>query len=405
MEKTPDPETNCPYKNVMNKMKFSFFNRDNDKLNSTMEDTERGIEMNSNVNTNNKKSECPYKAEERKKEEFTEKESKEMKESKSKEAMTTDNKSDDEENAPTGGCPVMNNTKKDPANKHFERYYEIPRFGPFDFMFLMRGMLEDEEYFEKTKKIRHYPRHMKYTLFYQNQEKLQKVHEKEFPMVFFIYDEIKEKGNRMFRRKKYREAVEHYTYAYGLLKWIEFKDKKKQEEFLKKPSLDPILDSDIIEKKVYLDDVKVEEDSYKACVVYLLMNLSYAYMELRHYSEAVDCLDECMEIAEDKVPDLYFRRSQARTYNSNSTEEELEKAFNDIEKAIQLKDDPMYKEHRDILLKIIESRVNEEAENTKKLLTKAKKSYERIKERHINEDEVIYTKNKDAITQYKILKE
>ena len=59
-----------------------------------------------------------------------------------------------------------------------------------------------------------------------------------------------------------------------MLKWIEFKDAKKGEEFLKVPSLDPILDSELKEGKAYLDDVAVEEDSYKACIVFLLMCLS-----------------------------------------------------------------------------------------------------------------------------------
>ena len=161
--------------------------------------------------------------------------------------------SDEEEGNMKGGCPMMSSrVKKDPVNKHFDPHYEIPRFGTFDFIFLMRGSLDEEEYLEKTKKIRSFPRHMKYTLFYQNQEKLKKAHEIEFPRVFFAYDDIKEKGNRLFKRKKFREAIEHYTYAYGLLKWIEFKDKKRQEEFLKKPSLDAILDEDIEEKHVFL---------------------------------------------------------------------------------------------------------------------------------------------------------
>ena len=47
-----------------------------------------------------------------------------------------------------------------------------------------------EEWIQKTEKLRTYPRHLRYTLFYQAQEKLQQVHTKEFPMVFFIYDDI-----------------------------------------------------------------------------------------------------------------------------------------------------------------------------------------------------------------------
>jgi len=213
----------------------------------------------------------------------------------------------------------------------------------------------EEEFFLKTEKLRRIPRHKKYTLFNQRDEKLQKIHEKEFPVVFFAYDDIKEKGNRLFKRGKFREAIQHFSYAYGLLRWIEFKDKKRGQEIITKPSLDPILDDDIDEKIVYMDDVKVEEDSYQACVVYLLKNLGYAYMELRHFSEAIDCFDEALEVAGDRVPDLYFRKSQARTYNKYSKEEDYELAKVDIQKAIELKkDEIIFTEHLEILNKIVE---------------------------------------------------
>lgn len=77
----------------------------------------------------------------------------------------------------------------------------------------MRGLLNKQEYLEKTKKLRSYPRHMKYTLFTQNDEKLQMVRSKEFPMAFFIFDDVKEKGNKLYRKGKMREALDHYFYV------------------------------------------------------------------------------------------------------------------------------------------------------------------------------------------------
>lgn len=58
-------------------------------------------------------------------------------------------------------------------------------------------------------------------------------------------------------------------------------------------------------------------------------------MELRQYTNAIECLDECEELAGNLVPDVYFRRAQARMYNKNSTNEDMEKAKEDIEKAIK----------------------------------------------------------------------
>lgn len=313
---------------------------------------------------------------------------------------------DSDEEQPKGGCPVMNRGKKDPQNKHFEPFFEIPCYGPYDFLFLIRGSLDTEEWLKKTEKLRKYPRYLRNTLFYQAQEKLAKVHEREFPMVFFIYDDIKQKACRLFRRKKYKEAIEHMTYSYGLLKWIQFKDKERQKNFVVKPSLDAILDEDLEEKEVYLDDVKVEEDSYKACKVFLLEIMAYAHMELRQYSCALECLDECAEVAEDKVADVYFRRSQCRTYNKNSTDADLELARNDIEKAIKIKDtENIYKEHKEILEKIIKERNDKRVDNVKRLITKAKAKMMKAKELKLKTEEVFFVSNEDAVKQYKILKE
>jgi hypothetical protein len=54
---------------------------------------------------------------------------------------------------------------------------------------------------------------MKYSLFYQKDEKLQKVRQAEFPRVFFVYDDIKEKAGRFYRKKQYKEAIDYYTYV------------------------------------------------------------------------------------------------------------------------------------------------------------------------------------------------
>ena len=283
-----------------------------------------------------KKGKCPYGFTTSEEEsEFSFDNMKKSKKSKNKEnEEEEDNDSGDE--IPKSGCPVMGNYRGDPLNKDFEPHHEIPLYGPFDFLFFLRGGLSDEEWIEKTKKIRSLPRHLKYTLFYQHQKELKEVHKFEFPRVFFIYDEIRQKGIRYYNRKKYRETLEYLNYAYGLMKWIEFKDIKRQENFLKKPSLDGILDEDINIKSCYMDAPEGQEESFKSCVVYTLEIMAYCFIELRHYTSAISCLDECEKIAGDLVPDVFFRRTQARMYNKNSNESEILKAKADIEKAIKL---------------------------------------------------------------------
>ena len=345
------------------------------------------------------------------------------------------NASDDDsgEEEHFGGCPVMGKGRKDPENKDFEQFYEVPCFGNYDFMFFLRGSLTQEEWIEKTKKIRKYPRHLKYTLFYQNQEKLKEVHKAEFPRVFFIYDDIKQKGIRLYNRKKYREALEHLTYAYGLLRWIEFKDKKRQADFVIKPSLEGILDDEIEEKKCYLDAPDVEEESYKACIVYILETMAYCHIELRQYSYAIECLDECEETCGNLVPDVFFRRAQARMLNKFSTEEDLAKANEDIEKAIKFGEHynaeikkkygeginyykrplelEIYYQTKKKLEKIIEEKLDSKIYNLKRLLGKVHGSKNKAQD-EMTEDEAIFfescflnSDNEDLKRKYKVLKE
>ena len=316
--------TYCPYKKVTNFLGGFFGNnnkssekndsKENPKLSS--EDNEQPkcpFGFTSSKQNKTQKGRCPFGFDSYDKTENNDikKESKNKKKEENEKNESEDDDSGDE--MPTGGCPVMGKGRMDPKNKDFEEFYEIPCFGNYDFIFFLRGGLSQQEWLEKTKKMRKYPRHLKYTLFYQNQEKLKEVHKAEFPRVFFIYDDIKQKGIRLYNRKKYREALEHLNYAYGLLRWIEFKDKKRQAEFIIKPSLDGILDDEIEEKKCYLD----------------------CHMELRQYTNAIECLDECEELAGNLVPDVFFRRAQARMFNKNSTDEDLLKAKSDIEKAIK----------------------------------------------------------------------
>ena len=345
----------------------------------------------------------------------------------SKKDEEDDNDSGDE--IPKGGCPVMGKYRGDPVNKHFEPHYEVPLYGPYDFLFFLRGGLTDEQWIEKTKKIRSLPRHLKYTLFYQHQFELQEVHKYEFPKVFFIYDEIRQKGIRYYNRKKYRETLEYLNYAYGLMKWIEFKDKKRQENFLKKPSLEGILDDDINIKSCYMDSPEGQEESFKSCVVYTLQIMAYCFIELRHYTSAISCLDECESIAGDLVPDVFLRRAQARMYNKNSNESEILKAQSDLEKAIKLAEQfnidlkkeydetsPIYRRIIDLeiyyntqkkLEKIIDDRIDKKVFGIRRIIGKiCDKEHENMKhEEAMLIESLVLSRKEDIGRYYKVLKE
>lgn len=255
--------------------------------------------------------------------------------------------------------------RRDPQNKKFDFSYEIQLYGHNDFIFDMKEQMSKDLFLFKTQKIRAYPFHMKYTLF--QSDEIKALRNKDFAFLYFKFDELKEKGNKMYKRGKFRESIELYIGAYSILKWIDFKDvKKKNYSKVLREQL-AILDEDIVEgrcNKFNCMTHAIEEDSYRICIIKLLLSLSYAFMELRHYSNAIHCLNECINY-DDSMPDSFFRRAQARIYDRSSDEESLKIALEDLKKAITITPQKIFLEHYDILQNIIISKKRAEIEKLK----------------------------------------
>ena len=333
----------------------------------------------------------------------------------------------------SGNKPININEKKSyyfmnlfeiPEIKDFNSYYEIKLHGKYDFIFLLRGGLSKKEWIEKTKIIRKYPRHLKNTLFYQSNIKLKNIHKQNFSKIYKIFAMIKKKGDYLYINRNFKECLGIYNYSYGLFKWIEFKDKNLKIDSINNEMFS-ILDDDIEEKRVIMDNNnKNEKYLFKVSLVYILEIMAYCYMELRLYSRAIECLDECESIAGDNLPDIYLRRAQARIYNKKISDQELKIAEKDINKAINLvlshnsdvikkfnnfksinliNTDLYYKtknKYNQIVLKRQEIKVN----NIRKLL-ETKLDYKKgllFDDKNTN---ITYVISKDSERQYRILKE
>ena len=314
-----------------------------------------------------------------------------------------------------------------PKIKDFNFYYEIPFIGKYDFIFLLRGGLSKNDWLEKTKKIRNFPRHLKNTLFFQSQLKLQDIHTYNFSKVYDIYMIIKKKAINLYTNKQYRECLEHFNYAYGLFRWIEFKDKGIKLNEINNNEKFSILDDNIEEKKVIIEfeNSKKEEELYKLCLIYILEIMAYCNMELRLYSNAIECLDECAVMAGNHFPDVYLRRAQARIYNKKISDEELKTAEKDINKAInlvilhnsniqkkennnnsnvnnQINTDIYYKT-KNIYNQIIQKRLENKVNIVRRLI--GKNPDIKNEQYFDNNDSVLYLNSQDIERQYKILKE
>ena len=312
------------------------------------------------------------------------------------------------------------NLNKFPELKEFNLYYEISFHGKYDFIFLLRGNLEKKDWTLKTKNLRKYPKHLKNTLFYQNDIKLQQIHKYNSNKIYQIYNKIKKAGLNLYNNKKFKECLDQFNYAYGLFKWIEFKDKNiKLKDKINTENF-VILDSDIEEKIIISDnnDNKVEEYS-KTCLIYILEIMAYCNIELRLFSNAVECLDECVVLTQTHniFPDIYLRRAQARIYNKKSTDDELKLAEKDINKAINLAmaynnknknliDINIYYKEKNKLNQINKKRLEKKVRYMKALLKpnlQLKNNNNEINDE--NNDNIVYIKLNDNKRQYKILKE
>ena len=238
----------------------------------------------------------------------------------------------EEENQILNNQQSKNIKNNDPIDHKFNFHYPIIFHTKYDYVFKFRGKFSKKEFLQRTIKIRSYPLHLKTSLFFY--EKCNPIRKKDFSFIKIYFNEIKKKGNKLYKKRKFRESLENYLEAYSLLKWIEFKEQKNYKRFFQ--SQIPILDNDLIEcsSLPIINDDESEVNSNEM-LIEILLCLSITFMELRHYKWALCCLNEILEIDENNTSAL-LRRSQCRLYNKSSNWDEYALALKDIKKCFKI---------------------------------------------------------------------
>ncbi|EAR84836.1 tetratricopeptide repeat protein (macronuclear) [Tetrahymena thermophila SB210] len=173
--------------------------------------------------------------------------------------------SSDDENGipkrPKGGCPFLpSERKKNPglahASERFSTFY-LSRYSCYleddsmislrrDFKRILNGKAS------KNRKIfDSYPIYLKHTLFHE-EEFMKKVRQKEVVERFLVFDKYRERGNRLFNKQKYEEALRLYERALSCYRWLELVDSDEDEKQKEK------------EKKQKKNDVKQEQNETNA---------------------------------------------------------------------------------------------------------------------------------------------
>jgi tetratricopeptide (TPR) repeat protein len=180
------------------------------------------------------------------------------------EAVTKDT-SDDEDDQPSGGCPMMgtNIKKRNPGYSLPEVIESLVYVSPF------ASILESPNVFAPqkkgsaaTKRWDTYPMFLKHTLVYMG-ENYDKYRALEVGYKFFVTDELREKGNVCFRKGQFAEALSHYEKAASIMRWLEFTpdDFVLQMKKLPKLNLDP---ASFSEDMTVEDIAKLKQKSVEA---------------------------------------------------------------------------------------------------------------------------------------------
>ena len=304
-------------------------------------------------------------------------------------------------------CPFMNSMNKDIINKKFEYHYEVPMPETIqDFRFNISNY--SPEGMQKSKLLRNMPRHLRNTIFIKN-EKLEQIRKKEFPIIFLICEEMKEKAFKLYEEKKYNEALNLYNVMYSLFKWIVIKDPKKREAFLYNFDFkeeNNLYDSDIEIRRINTNkDNNYEESGFKNYIINILKGICYCYMSMRHYSEAVKCMDEAMSYVLVSRGEVLFRRAQAIMYNKFSELKDLNQAHADLTQAKMFKRIELINEHIKDIENLIKEKKYRKFGYVKSLFNQTNYAMNVITQKNLDVRDHIYHSYEDIFFGAKIVEE
>ena len=304
-------------------------------------------------------------------------------------------------------CPFMNSQNKDLRNTKFEYHYEVPLPETIqDFRFNITNY--SKEGIENSKILRNMPRHLRNTIFIKN-DKVEQLRKREFPVLFLLCEEMKEKAYKLYESKKYIEALNLYNVMYSLFKWVVIKAPKKREAFLTNYDFkeeNNLYDKDIEIRRINTNkENDYEESGFKAYLINILKGICYCYMNMRHYSEAVKCMDEAMSYVLVSRGEVLFRRAQAIMYNKFSELKELNQAHADLCQAKMFKKIELINEHMKDLENLIKEKKYRKFANVKSLFNQTNYAMNVITTKNLDVRDHIYHSYDDIYFGAKIVEE
>ena len=110
-----------------------------------------------------------------------------------------------------------------------------------------------------------YPIYLKHTLFHNDDEDILKVREMDVEQRMFVFDKIKERGNKYFNKESDYESIKVYEKALSIMKWLEVVEEKglyqHLEEKLKEVQNDSQKDQE--QKKEEIENIEQDMEYSK----------------------------------------------------------------------------------------------------------------------------------------------
>lgn len=318
--------------------------------------------------------------------------------------------SDEEEDEPTGGCPVMNQNPKKRNPGYFvpEVIDSEVYVSPFAQVIDSHNIFSRKRNEKKNPRWNSYPVFLKHSLLYMGPlyDKYRKL---EVGYKFFVTDELREKGNRCFQKGKFADALSHYEKAVSIMTWLEFtpdefvqhmkklpkfpghmpafkedmtveeiqkfkqesaeaaklkaqqdkeaeekpvtKDQKYYDERLNDLLLTSLGDSNVQLVEGHELKERADKDIHENILFQLYGNMAVCYLKMKNMKEAKLAIREMEKIKNDSSLFL-FRQAQVITADKGSTLEELKEAQKGMKMALELKKTEKIFEHNPNFLKI-----------------------------------------------------
>ena len=277
-----------------------------------------------------------------------------------------------------GSCPFLNRKCFRDIETRFIPHYEMKDliYYPYEFFFDLINY-KTNDLVNKSKKIRALPKFIRNTLFL-NDDSIKRVRKMNFSQSFIVGEQLKESTEKIYKEGNYYEALQQYILIYSLFRWLEFKDKNKENTLLKdvtKIAEMPIIDDDIILKRCAVNDPEKRRKSKIQIPTNASIDNSISYDDEENINEKEE---------EDKIEEKDDEES------SEGEEEEDDDENDDEDEKKDNNKEPLKEKNKNLENKVIENNNKNNISNNKenKIQVEQKNKNKKEEEKNADDDEM-----------------